>query len=69
MDHAPVDWHDLIENHDATLDAHLRRELLDLGSYFFQLPVKQCSISAAHTEAHVDETIEAVAKCLTAVNV
>ncbi|SEG67296.1 glutamate-1-semialdehyde 2,1-aminomutase [Bryocella elongata] len=68
MDHAPVDWHDLIENHDAKLDSHLRRELLDQGVYFFQLPVKQCSISAAHTEAHIDETIGAVAKCLASVH-
>lgn len=64
MDHNPVDWHDLAQNHDSKLDASLRRDLLEEGIYFFQLPVKQCSISAAHTEAQIDETLQAVEKCL-----
>jgi glutamate-1-semialdehyde 2,1-aminomutase len=60
MDHLPVDWHDVIEHNDVALDAQLRKKLLDSGVYFFQLPMKQCSLSAAHTEADVDATLRAV---------
>ncbi|SFR98538.1 glutamate-1-semialdehyde 2,1-aminomutase [Granulicella pectinivorans] len=66
MDHLPVDWHDLATHHDTEMDAHLRRELLERGVYFFQLPMKQCSLSAAHTEADVDQTLEAVEDVLAA---
>ncbi len=68
MDHAPKDWHDLAANHDFDLDARLRKELLAHGVYFFQLPVKQCSLSVAHTVADVDETLEAMEKALAAVH-
>ena len=60
MDHLPVDWHDLASNHDSELDGLLRRGLLDLGVYFFQLPMKQCSLSAAHTVEDVEFTLNAV---------
>lgn len=60
MDHLPVDWHDVIEHNDVELDGQLRKKLLDSGVYFFQLPMKQCSLSAAHTEADVDATLRAV---------
>jgi len=59
MDHSPVDWHDVAGNHDFELDAAMRRELIDRGIYFFPLAVKQGSISAAHTEADIDTTLEA----------
>lgn len=68
MDHLPVDWHDLAANNDAALDGLLRKELLDSGVYYFQLPMKQCSLSAAHTQADVDATLKAVEKSLAAVN-
>ena len=60
MDHLPTDWHDVLMHHDVEMDVSLRRKLLDFGIYFFQLPMKQCSLSAAHTEADVDETLHAV---------
>ena len=66
MDHLPVDWHDVISNHDAEMDGRLRRKLLDYGIYFFQLPMKQCSLSAAHTPGDVDQTLNAVQLSLTA---
>lgn len=66
MDHLPVDWHDLATHNDVEMDGHLRRELLDRGVYFFQLPMKQCSLSAAHTAADVDLTLEAVEGVLAA---
>lgn len=58
MDHAPVDWHDILEHHDFASDTAMRRNLVDNGIYFFPLAVKQGSISAAHTEADVDTTLE-----------
>jgi len=58
MDHAPVDWHDLAENHDFEFDLQMRRELIERNIYFFPLAVKQSSISAAHTRADIDRTLE-----------
>jgi glutamate-1-semialdehyde 2,1-aminomutase len=58
MDHAPVDWHDLAENHDFAMDVAMRRQLIDRGIYFFPLAVKQGSISTAHTTAEIDATVE-----------
>jgi glutamate-1-semialdehyde 2,1-aminomutase len=58
MDHAPVDWHDLAQCHDFELDGEMRRQLIDRGVYFFPLPIKQGSISFAHTAADIDETLE-----------
>lgn len=66
MNHLPVDWHDLASNHDTQMDMRLRARLLDEGVYFFQLPMKQCSLSAAHTAADVDYTLEAVRHSLPA---
>lgn len=61
MDHVPADWHDLAANHDFERDTRLRSELIDEGIYFFPLALKQCSISLAHTEADLDETVDAIA--------
>lgn len=58
MDHAPVDWHDLASHHDFELDERYRRALLEEGIFNFPLPAKQGSISAAHTEADIDQTLE-----------
>jgi glutamate-1-semialdehyde 2,1-aminomutase len=58
MDHHSRDWHDLAANHDFALDQKLRLALIRRGVYFFPLAVKQCSISAAHTEADVEFTVE-----------
>lgn len=59
MDHAPRDWHDVAEYHDMARDLRYRRALIDRGIYHFPLPTKQGSISAAHTEVDIDETLEA----------
>jgi glutamate-1-semialdehyde 2,1-aminomutase len=64
MDHLPVDWHDLASHHDAETDMRMRRRLLDEGVYFFQLPMKQCSISAAHTADDVKMTLAATERTL-----
>jgi glutamate-1-semialdehyde 2,1-aminomutase len=58
MDHRPKDWHDLAENHDFAFDEEIRRDLIERGIYFFPQATKQCSISAAHTEADIDVTLD-----------
>lgn len=59
MDHAPVDWHDILEHHDFELDRRYRAELIKEGIYHFPLPAKQGSVSAAHSEADIQETLAA----------
>ena len=58
MDHAPRDWHDLAGNHDFDLDLRYRRALIEEGVYHVPVATKQGSISLAHTEADIDETLE-----------
>ncbi|MBA3685976.1 MAG: aspartate aminotransferase family protein [Planctomycetes bacterium] len=58
MDHVPVDYHDVAMHHDAAFDGRYRRALIERGIYHFPLPTKQGSISAAHTPAEIDRTIE-----------
>ncbi len=64
MDHLPVDWHDLAANHNSAVDEALRRAVIELGVYMFPLSTKQCSISYAHQQRHIDFTLEQVAKAL-----
>jgi glutamate-1-semialdehyde 2,1-aminomutase len=59
MDHSPRDWHDLAAHHDGELDRRFRLAMIEQGIYFFPVATKQCSISAAHTEADIDRTLEA----------
>ncbi|HZO87804.1 MAG TPA: aspartate aminotransferase family protein [Chthonomonadaceae bacterium] len=58
MDHVPVDWHDIAENHAMDFDLAYRRALIDRGVYHFPLPTKQGSISAAHTPEDITRTLE-----------
>ncbi len=58
MDHAPVDWHDLAANHDFEIDTRYRKALVDAGVYHFPLAAKQGSISFAHSNADIEETLE-----------
>jgi glutamate-1-semialdehyde 2,1-aminomutase len=64
MDHAPADWHDLAGGHDFAADLQMRRALIENGIFVFPVPTKQWSISAAHTEAMIDETLERVAEAI-----
>ena len=58
MDHHPRDWHDLAANHDNELDRRFRLAMIDNGIYFFPVATKQCSISAVHSSADIERTIE-----------
>ncbi|MBV6433614.1 MAG: Glutamate-1-semialdehyde 2,1-aminomutase [Bryobacteraceae bacterium] len=64
MDHAPVDWHDLASHHDFPKDESMRRALIARGVYCFPVATKQWSISAAHTEADIQHTVEQFAAWL-----
>ena len=64
MDHEPKDWHDLAEHHDFALDTRMRKNLIEQGIYFFPMAVKQCSISAAHTEEDIELTLEQIKHAL-----
>jgi glutamate-1-semialdehyde 2,1-aminomutase len=60
----PRDWWDILEHHDAAFDARYRRALIERGIYHFPVIVKQGSISFAHTEADIDQTLEATDEAL-----
>src|SRR5690606_7066264 len=58
MDHAPQDFHDILKNHDFAFDQAYRRKLIEQGIFHFPLPIKQGSISYAHTEQDIEITLE-----------
>jgi glutamate-1-semialdehyde 2,1-aminomutase len=58
MDDAPVDFHDIAAHHDFTFDKEYRLGLIDRGVFNFPLPVKQGSISFAHSVQDIEETLE-----------
>lgn len=64
MDHAPVDYHDIATNHDFEFDKLYRRLLIDEGVFNFPLPVKQGSISFAHTVSDIEQTLDATSRVL-----
>ena len=67
MDHAPKDWHDLAANHDFARDLKLRRDVIGEGIYTFPIAAKQWSISAAHSEQDIEQTVQALRKVLPAI--
>jgi glutamate-1-semialdehyde 2,1-aminomutase len=67
MPHLPVDWHDIVENHDFERDVQLRRALIDLGVFFIPIATKQVSISAAHTMDDISATLEKVKQAVSVV--
>ncbi|ACT96451.1 aminotransferase class-III [Dyadobacter fermentans DSM 18053] len=58
MDHAPMDFHDILKNHDFGFDKTYRLKLIEQGIFNFPLPIKQGSISFAHTLQDIEETLE-----------
>ena len=58
MDHAPVDFHDILKNHDFSFDKTYRLKLIDKGIFNFPLPIKQGSISFAHSLQDIEKTLE-----------
>ena len=64
MEGTPRNWHELASHHDFEFDVAWRRDLVARGIYFLPLAVKQCSLSAAHSEQDVDMTLEQVRESL-----
>lgn len=64
MDHVPTSWTDIANHHDMEFDVRYRHALADEGIFQFPLATKQGSISTAHTDADIDETIEASRRAL-----
>ena len=58
MARPPKDLHDIIEGHDFARDVALRRALIQRGVFFVPIATKQCSLSAAHSDADVQFTLE-----------
>jgi len=58
MDHAPADYHDIADHHLFDLDKTYRLALIERGIFNFPLPIKQGSISFAHTIRDIEETLE-----------
>jgi glutamate-1-semialdehyde 2,1-aminomutase len=64
MERAPNNWWDIITMHDFDFDTRYRRELIERGIYYFPVPVKQGSISAAHAEHDIAQTLDATESAL-----
>ena len=57
MDHAPVSWRDIAIHNDNERDLSYRRAMIEAGVFHFPVATKQSSISLAHTDADIDETV------------
>jgi len=64
MDHAPVDFHDILANNDMDFDKKYRTALINEGIFNFPAPIKQGSISYAHSHADISFTLDKTAKVL-----
>ncbi len=58
MDHAPLDFHDIAAHHDFDFDKKYRLGLIENGIFNFPLPIKQGSISFAHSVQDIEETVD-----------
>ena len=67
MEKPPADLHDIIEGHDFNRDVALRRALIQRGVFFVPIATKQCSLSAAHSDADVEFTLEQFESAVAAV--
>lgn len=65
MDHAPADFHDIAANHDFDFDRKYRRALIEQGVFNFPMPIKQCSISYAHSDEDIEKTLLAAEEVMT----
>jgi len=67
MEKPPADLHDIIQGHDFNRDVGLRRALIQRGVFFVPIATKQCSLSAAHSEADVAFSLEQFESAVAAV--
>lgn len=64
MDHQPVDFHDILINNNFTLDKAYRLKLIEKGVFNFPMPIKQGSISYAHSISDIAETLQKTKEAL-----
>lgn len=64
MDHAPQDFHDILTHHNFEVDTEFRLNLIKQGVFNFPNPTKQGSISYAHSENDIEETLDKTKKVL-----
>lgn len=64
MDHAPVNFHDILDNHNFDLDLRYRKKLIQEGVFNFPSPIKQGSISFAHTADDICKTLDATERVI-----
>ena len=67
MERPPADLHDITAGHDFARDVALRRALIQRGVFFVPIATKQCSLSAAHSDADVAFTLEQFESAVAAV--
>lgn len=68
MDHLPKNWLDIANNHNFEVDAKYRQELIAEKIFQFPTPTKQGSISFAHTEGDIIETIIRSERAISRIN-
>ena len=64
MDHLPKNWFDIASHHNFEIDTKYRQELIEEKIFQFPTPTKQGSISFAHTEGDILETIKRTEKAI-----
>jgi len=56
---APLDLHDILTDHDFNFDLKYRKALIQEGIYLLPVACKQSSVSHAHSEEDIYQTLEA----------
>jgi glutamate-1-semialdehyde 2,1-aminomutase len=63
-ENAPRDAHDILMHHDFNFDLRLRRLLIDKGIYQIPIACKQNSVSFAHSEEDIYQTLQMTREAL-----
>jgi glutamate-1-semialdehyde 2,1-aminomutase len=64
MENIPADLHDILSHHDFEFDLRLRKAWIENGIYQIPIACKQGSVSYAHSEDDIEETISKTRKIL-----
>jgi glutamate-1-semialdehyde 2,1-aminomutase len=67
MDEAPADLHDILYHHDFDFDILLRKAWIKNGIYQIPIACKQGSVSYAHSNDDIDETLHKTRKILASI--
>ena len=68
MDHEPVNWSDIARNNDSERDVRYRKKLIANGVFHFPVTTKQGSVSFAHSDQDIDDTLEITESVLNALD-